>query len=386
MRIAGLGILLALASCDSQWTESEEAGFRRLTAELTPGANRSLVLEVPVEPSDGAMSVSLSAADWSKGFFFSVADPDGEVPLKGEDWWQTGLQLTNGIYNQRQPTLVWPIREEEGKLSAGVWRLVGYAEEEEAKEWTADVFLRAGPAAAQQTLKVRAFVDDGIWADPDLSRGIEDALEYWQEELYGPVGITLEIEVEPMDLPREVPPPLDNETSDLYLDLTANVPADEAVLVLSSCVGSCFQQGFTVLGVAGGIPGPMISTRKSVVVASVLAIAGTDGVFSPPEVRIMAETFGHEMGHYLGLFHPIEVPCESYEDCTPESPEPIRLSDALEDTTACETYGECVTVLEGNLMFPTTICYDPFDVESCVSQDTITEDQRTVIGNNPRLR
>ena len=104
----------------------------------------------------------------------------------------------------------------------------------------------------------------------------------------------------------------------------------------------------------------MPTPRSGVLISADLA-AGPNGEFSPEERRLLAETMAHEVGHYLGLFHPVETTWETW--------------DVLDDTPTCDDEFECVEELGGNLMFPFPVCAG----FTCTPQENITEDQRTVL-------
>jgi len=97
-----------------------------------------------------------------------------------------------------------------------------------------------------------------------------------------------------------------------------------------------------ILGISSSIPGPAINTPFSAVAISILEHQGPDGAFSNEEISVFGETFAHESGHYLGLFHPVETD--------------FVTQDPLEDTAFCSNLAECSStgVIE-NLMFPSAV-------------------------------
>ena len=86
-----------------------------------------------------------------------------------------------------------------------------------------------------------------------------------------------------------------------------------------------------------------------------------DGTFDDEDIRIFGETMAHEVNHYLGLFHPVEVDFARW--------------DALGDTPNCSDESNCHEVLAENLMFPYPIC----SLTSCLPQETLTEQQKGVL-------
>ena len=73
----------------------------------------------------------------------------------------------------------------------------------------------------------------------------------------------------------------------------------------------------------------------------------------------------HEVGHYLGLFHPAELPVGGV----------VKSWDALDDTTECLTGSECDAKLGTNLMYPTPLC----DSTPCTPQAQVTPQQQGVV-------
>lgn len=77
---------------------------------------------------------------------------------------------------------------------------------------------------------------------------------------------------------------------------------------------------------------------------------------------MMAETIAHEVGHYLGLFHPVE--------------DGFTYWDYLDDTEECTNRTNCEDVLGTNLMFPYPICAV---YNACDPQDQLSAKQVGVI-------
>jgi hypothetical protein len=116
-----------------------------------------------------------------------------------------------------------------------------------------------------------------------------------------------------------------------------------------------------VLGIASSIPGPASLTPFSAVAVSNLEHQGPDGIFSAEEIGVFGETFAHESGHYLGLFHPVE------SDFVTEDP--------LPDTVTCNSSSACLnTGTAANLMY--------FEAVSGIQQRVLTGDQGAVMNRN----
>jgi hypothetical protein len=148
--------------------------------------------------------------------------------------------------------------------------------------------------------------------------------------------------------------------------------AEDDVVVL---VGETIQQGNGIYGIAGAVPGTLVESPHAAVAVSWLTNAGGDGVFSPDDVRLFGETLAHEVGHFLGLFHPMEIP---------EGDQPIASWDSLPDTPECAGFDACIQDLGDNLMFPTPVCTG--DCSTFVSQTLLTANQVDTARGNPAAR
>lgn len=101
---------------------------------------------------------------------------------------------------------------------------------------------------------------------------------------------------------------------------------------------------FEVFGIAGGIPGPYKPSPISAVILSLDVHDGVDGQLDADETRVLGETMAHEAGHYLGLFHPVQLNGAA------------TTFDPLADTPECTSIAECNAVgLTGNVMFQTPV-------------------------------
>ena len=130
-----------------------------------------------------------------------------------------------------------------------------------------------------------------------------------------------------------------------------------------------------VLGLAGGIPGPLTPTGSTGVAVNLGEGAGRDGRYDAMETRLLGETLAHEVGHFLGLFHPMELP---------ESGEAIEHWDSFDDTPDCLRFDVCVANLGDNLMFPSPVCQG--DCTEFVAQTALTDTQVATAQGHPAAR
>jgi hypothetical protein len=124
--------------------------------------------------------------------------------------------------------------------------------------------------------------------------------------------------------------------------------------------------GGSLLGLAGGIPGPMglVSNRNGVLIN---ATATFTAVNLPFWSRTTAEIAFHEMGHYLGLYHTTEQTFNAF--------------DVLTDTPEC-------TDTNGNLIADVDECADGLNPlfwnnDFLTPKETLTPQQRRVLYFSP---
>ncbi len=134
---------------------------------------------------------------------------------------------------------------------------------------------------------------------------------------------------------------------------------------LQLLVGELVDGDAQTYGIAGGIPGPMDPSTRSAVVVSWLVHAGANGAFNDDETRLMGETFAHEIGHYMGMHHPVQFGWNYW--------------DALDDTDECTASSACGQALGDNLMYPSSIC-DPSGY--CEPQFRLTPQQVAELHRN----
>ena len=235
--------------------------------------------------------------------------------------------------------------------------------------FTAAVVAKNDSNFSAGTLRANVFLVGDAAQGSGLGAGgaVDAAIDLWQA-IYASVGISVQINTINVnsDLGM-VPNPSFHST--FFLENASGVGTlSPAVNVF---VGELISQDNTiddpskllvgVLGISGGIPGAAIPTTRSAVVVGLLFHDTGDGVLTGSEVTVLGETMAHEVGHYLGLFHPVE--CFD-QDCVE--------GDSLTDTTTCPTVESCRSNgLAGNLMFPSA--------QEGFLQQTLSGEQGTVL-------
>ena len=164
----------------------------------------------------------------------------------------------------------------------------------------------------------------------------------------------------------------DDELNQLFaVASSSDEPALHFLMVEQLLLGS---EGFNVLGVSDGIPGP--PPYPGVFHSGVAVALGF--IDSPDGLARLGSTMSHEAGHHLGLFHTTERAGTSHDP----------LMDTLECPASADTdgggfvsYEECVGKGSDNLMFWTS-SRNPGQN----ARNKLTNDQRFVLMRNPTLR
>lgn len=210
------------------------------------------------------------------------------------------------------------------------------------------------------TLKVNMFFVGSTGQSESSKAAIESAITEFRR-IYANAGISLDISSLNIDGSNLIPDPFDG--SNFYLAATSGVSSPAVNIFIAGDVQG--EQG-TILGIAGGVPVPAYPSPRSALVVSIVTGAGADGTYSNEEIRLLGESLAHESGHYLGLFHPVELSGSSAVDFDP-----------LSDTDTCSSKTSCVNnnSLAANLMFPQPVINNG----TYVPQNLLTPQQTAVL-------
>ena len=305
---------------------------------------------------DGQESFQLTATSGQLVAVEAIYDADGDRVLYWEDWYGTE-SLTGAVWLEGQDTVLnWPVRAVDPELTAGTWQVeVGVVDSEgyyTDAPVDAVLKLKQDPDLSDGTVSVRIVYTDGLMQDAVVSAGVQAAVTRW-EEVWSPYGLQLEPEYESSAYSNDQAFPGESGEHD---DLAQDASGSEVTVLIAETIDG--DVGY--YGIAGSIPGTLDHTGRALVVVSWLANAGGDGTFSDDDIRLFGETLAHEVGHYMGLFHPVEMTWDYW--------------DALSDTDACQGQGDCESGLGDNLMFPYPVC----DWTDCTAQDQLTSGQTGV--------
>ncbi len=345
-----------------------DAFVMRETIEIAPPYSESTgaigELDVPVEITDqrSFMVVANNAESAARVSVLSITDPSGTVVFRWQDWYDRTERLTNAIFAERTGTTIhWPIREEDPALVPGTYlvRVGSYRIDGVTSRPNVDLDITTitnrDHELSRGAVRVAIVWADGLSADAALVSATARAVEHWND-VWGAVGLTAEVRYVESTIDPALPAP-SAMSGDVLLTASGLVEPGEIAMI----VGETVDGGTSLYGIAGHIPGPIVPSPLGAIVVGWLANAGGDGTFSDDDITLYGEVLAHEVGHFVGLCHPVE---RSYD-----------YWDALDDTPQCTSARTCESVLGMNLMFPYSIC----DGGTCVSTMEITPGQQGIM-------
>ncbi|MFM2244302.1 MAG: hypothetical protein RL071_376 [Pseudomonadota bacterium] len=359
--LAGLG----LAGCvptegDGKSGDQVSVDGSLRTIRTSEASQNDGIAVVAVDVNEGETSMLLTAQADQLVSVEYIEDPAGERVFYWEDWYGD-YSLTGAIFPEARDMAVnWPVRAADAPLRAGIW-YVGIATTNNNGYYVNNVDidltlqLKSDDDTSDATVRALVAYADGLSDDDEVVAGTEAAVERWAE-VWAAAGITLEVRYTATDLDPVLPTMYDGGSAEIR-SLAADEGDDNDVTVV---IGDTVGNQRNTYGISGGIPGTLVATKRAAVVISWVANAGGDGTFEPADVQLYGETLAHEVGHYMGLFHPVE---SSYD-----------YWDALDDTPECTNARGCENNLGDNNMFPYPVC----DFRSCLAQDVITDEQAGV--------
>jgi len=319
---------------------------------------------------DGLVQVSVEVGEGQGGFLVTalrdsgllslerILAPDGDVVLKWQDWYEETTSLTEAIFPDSNDVVVnFPIRAAEPELTPGTWTvelavLNGSYNYVSGKDVDIHTIVKSDNDFSSGEMHATLVYADGLMDDADLVEATDAAIARWVE-IYGAYGINLTVTSVSSSIDPNVSSP---GRGDGAWD-AASLSTDTDVVVL---LGEEIDGSQDYYGIAGSIPGTLGVTDRAAVVVSWLANAGGDGRFSADDIRLYGETLAHEVGHYTGLYHPVEMSWDYW--------------DALDDTDKCRNTRDCEDAMGDNLMFPYPVC----SRSACTPQDVLTGEQQGV--------
>lgn len=369
LALAGL-VLVACKGKDEDEDDDDGGGVCAQTLGVQSGTSTGTdsVSRFSFDVPRGTRSFLVSASGVPGGLVFvtELLDPDGNEPVDpaqyvaGPDFLSAAM-----IPYSDEPAFNWPVRDVDPELTPGTWT-IGFSAY--SSSWSPmsgfelDVTVQTNRDSnvSSGCFTVRVVMTPGVAEDEALVAAVHGAVDTWAEIVAGH-GITLQASYETgEDLSDRLDQP--SVGSSDYAELRASGDEEDLIVV----VGETVANSGVILGEAGGIPGNLVPSEHGVVAVGWLLHAGGDGVFDATDITGMGETMAHEIGHYMGLFHPIEIDGGG---------NPTGYGDALDDTPDCGSYSDCLNQLGTNLMFPYRTC----STAGCERQDDVTGQQAAVL-------
>ena len=357
-------IWLTACSWDTEKVSMErdafDNGLMTLQNAFRSSADGLISLEIPVQDADSNFLLTVIAQEGLTSLE-AVYDPDGNIVLDAYDWFNADQGLTDAVYAESNDMVLnWPPRMGDMPLREGNWVVEfstldnqGYYSSD--IEGTAFTQIKQDSDFTQGTLVLSIGISPESYAEPDVVQAVNDAVDCWTE-MWEPMGLSLDVSISEMNISNELPWPSESPAIE---SLSAS-GSERDLLML---VGESIENEEGTFGIAGSVPGTLLSTQRAAVVISWLENAGVDGIFQEEDVQLMCETMAHELGHYLGLYHPVEMDYDAW--------------DALDDTVMCTDEFVCESELGDNLMYPYPVC----SLNDCVNQVNLSENQLGVIHN-----
>ena len=229
----------------------------------------------------------------------------------------------------------------------------------------AKVVVRSGTTSDTPSLTVQPYLTGTTYSASDLSTALTT-----MQTIYSNNGVTLTVNsVQAISDSQysSVSPYFTNSTTSALINQGT---AGHVNLFFVNDFSGCPVNDSTCdsLGIAAGIPGSLgvVGNHNGVLVGLKAHASG-----GSLQSQLLAETAAHEMGHFLGLYHPTEGGGALFDP----------ISDTPECTVGSITAEECESYGGGNLMFWTT--YSTSSRNAGKKQERLCPNQVHVIRYSP---
>lgn len=350
--------LMGLVGCGG-WEVAEEDGLRILRKVQKSDHTGYVTVKFDVEEGESHLLVTAQPELGYEAFVDTLYGPGRSPLFYAGDYWDSRRSRTNAIFAGVAPVFGMPSLPGDEALEPGAYELkVGVVDP--TGKFSSGVKLSLAASMKEDRdldtgeLLVNLVYAGGVDDDAAFMGGMETVIEKWVE-LYEQTGVSLEVSESNWSDGSLEPPSVGSEIDYIAISAESSFRTIDVVIVPEIAVWD------DLYGLAGHIPGSLESSPSAAVIASASMALGTNGTYDPGEKRLFAETLAHETGHYLGLFHPVEISWDEW--------------DALDDTEECSTESGCLEAMKDNLMFAFPYC----DSSGCIPQTLLTEEQGIVM-------
>ncbi len=286
---------------------------------------------VPIEVASDTASFLVTVTSSARPVLETLVAPDGTVVLDAAEWAVSDETLVGAFDGDRRTAVLnWPVRGIDGPLAVGTWTAQFAGDPGTSVDLA--IHRKTDDDLAAGVVTVRLAFADGLYSN-DVREGIGTAVAGWQA-LWAPHGL----EVVATEHETQLDPAMDFVANgDPSIQAFAEEFAGRGELVV--VIGDVVTIKPSVFGTSAGTPGTVLPTDYNFVAIAWGNAAGFDGLLNGDEPDVLAVTLAHEVGHYMGVPHPVEIDWAHW--------------DALEDTSDCNSESACESSLGDNVMFPT---------------------------------
>lgn len=315
----------------------------------------------------------------------TITSPSGKVVFDFDNGPKTNFaSTTDGLYSVLIPS------SPDVSFESGEWQLTYFTD---AGPFTGEVKAAIKTKSGDNSLDLNLFFAGnlGVTAATAKDDARFQAVLSDAEALFGKAGISFgEVNYEDLNASdAETYSTVSLANGEAELDALFKLSAGKSNRALNFFFVADLEgnnQGFSLLGRAGGVPGPASfhGTHRSGVVinmADFIAAASGDEAQQEKARKTTRLIMVHEAAHYLGLFHTTERNGQALGDAAIVGQDPIPDTTVCADSADADADGkltreECSGADGGNLMF-----HDPPDADP-----TISAQQAQILKGSPLVK
>ena len=353
----GATITPSNSNCTTATTTGSSTGSSSYTASTLTLSSNSTSFTLP----SNVLSFVVSATGTSSPRFSTLTRADGTNVLGLTSQNQSD---TYSVFAYGQSDYVNFLVPLDSSLTAtsGSWTLTTNSAATGAK-----VVVRSGTVSDTPTLIVQPYLTGTTYSASDLSTALTT-----MQTIYSNNGVTLTVNSVQTISGSEY-----TSVSSAFTDSTTSALLNQGQ---TDNISLFFVEDFSgsssgLLGISAGIPGSLgVSGNHNGVLVGLTGHVSGGGLQS----QLLAETATHEMGHFLGLYHPTESAGTLYDPLS-DTPQCGSANDS--DSSGKVSAEECESYGGGNVMFWTS--YSTSSRNAGKKQERLCPNQVKVIRYSP---